>query len=164
MKKMKLTIIISLSILISFLSGLSFNEEIFLTDSKNLIMALLTLLGLCFSGVSYVSASINNIIKNKTTNNKISDISNSLMKNVEEDILLLLYLTIIIVICNLFLYIDIPFISNPTNINFDLFKINSLKTFFYNFILSLSFCLSIYSLYDIIKATFKLIKIENIKN
>lgn len=164
MKKMKLTIIISLSILISFLSGLSFNEEIFLTDSKNLIMALLTLLGLCFSGVSYVSASINNIIKNKTTNNKISDISNSLMKNVEEDILLLLYLTIIIVICNLFLYIDIPFISNPTNINFDLFKINSLKIFFYNFILSLSFCLSIYSLYDIIKATFKLIKIDNIKN
>ena len=164
MNKKKLAIILFLSILISFLSGLSSSEEIFLTDSKNLIMALLTLLGLCFSGVSYVSVSINNIIKDKRGNKKINDISNSLMKNVEDDILLLLYLIIIIVLCNLFLYIDMPFISNPTNINFNLFKINSLKMFFYNFISSLSFCLSIYSFYDIIKATFKLIKIENIKN
>lgn len=163
MKKMKLTIVISLSILISFLSGLSSNEEIFLTDSKNLIMALLTLLGLCFSGVSYVSASISNIVKDKKYDKEIGDISHSLMKHVEEDILLLLYLIIIIVFCNLFIFIDIPFISNPTNIDFDLFRINSLKLFFYNFVLSLSFCLSIYSFYDIIKATFKLIKIDNIK-
>lgn len=163
MRKKRLVFVIPL-LLISFLSGLSTSKEIFLIDSKNLIMALLTLLGLCFSGVSYVSTSINNIFKNKVYNEEISKNIKLLMKNVEEDILLLLYLTILILFCNLFFYIDIPFVSNPTNINFDLFIIDSLKLFFYNFILSFSFCLSIYSLHDIIKATFKLIKIENIKN
>lgn len=163
MRKKRLVFVIPL-LLISFLSGLSTSKEIFLIDSKNLIMALLTLLGLCFSGVSYVSTSINNIFKNKVYNEEISKNIKLLMKNVEEDILLLLYLTILILFCNLFFYIDIPFVSNPTNINFDLFIIDSLKLFFYNFILSFSFCLSIYFLHDIIKATFKLIKIENIKN
>lgn len=51
---MKKKIIIVACILISLLSGLGINENIFLSNSKEMIGILLTILGLCFSGFSFM--------------------------------------------------------------------------------------------------------------
>jgi hypothetical protein len=156
---MKKILIISFSLLVSFVAGLSINNNVFLTDSKNLIIILLTIIGLCFSGFSFVSSSISRIIKSsKAQNVQLKDSSNKLIYSIEKDILLILYLTIVLVIVNLILYIDIPLIINPKDINFGLFHIFSVKEFLVNFIFSFSFCLSFYAFYDLIKATFKLLK------
>ena len=61
---MKKKIIIVACILISLLSGLGINENIFLSNSKEMIGILLTILGLCFSGFSFMLSSITRIINN----------------------------------------------------------------------------------------------------
>lgn len=155
---MKKKLIITLSIIISFISGFSHSENVFLTDSKSLIGILLTVLGLCFSGFSFVSTSINNVILSSKYNKNLILKSKKIISSIEEDIFLILYLTILLIIINLFFYVDIPLIVNPTNVNFGIFVISSLKCFIFNFMFSLCFCLSFYAFYDLIRATFNLIK------
>ena len=155
---MKKNFIIIFCILISSINGLFYNNDVFLMDSKNLISILLTVLGLCFSGFSFVSSSITNIIKKNNNNENLMIKSQKIITSIEEDIFLILYLIIILVISNLFLYLDIPLINNPSNINFGLFTVISIKQSIFNFIFSFSFCLSFYAFYDLIKATFNLLK------
>ena len=66
---MKKYIIIILCSIISIISSLTYSENVFLTDSKNLIGILLTLLGLCFTSFSFISTSINDILKKSNKGN-----------------------------------------------------------------------------------------------
>lgn len=157
---MKKKIIISCCILISLLASLTNNEDVFLTDSKNLINVLLTILGLCFSSFSIISISIENITK-KSDNKNLDKKVEKFIKSLQEDFFLIIYMIILLVVCNLLLFTDIPLIENPTNINFNIFIIKSFKRFICNFIFSISFSLSLYSFYDMINATAILIKNYN---
>ena len=51
---MKKYLIIILCIIVALISLLTYNQYVFLTDSKNLINILLTLLGLCFTSFSFI--------------------------------------------------------------------------------------------------------------
>lgn len=157
---MKNKIIIACCIIISLLASLTNNENVFLTDSKNLINVLLTIIGLCFSSFSVISISIGNIIK-KSYNKKITKKIEKFISELQEDFFFIIYMIILLVISNLLLFTDIPLIKNPTNINFNVFIIKSCKYFICNFIFSISFCLSLYSFYDMIDATSILIKYSN---
>ena len=157
---MKKYIIIILCSIISIISSLTYSENVFLTDSKNLIGILLTLLGLCFTSFSFISTSINDILKksNKGNDKKLRVKLNKLLDSIQKDILLILYATIILIVFNTIYYLDFPLLKNPINVDFGLLDISSLKIFILNFIISFIFCLSIYSLYDLVKASFILLR------
>lgn len=155
---MKKKIIIVACILISLLSGLGINENIFLSNSKEMIGILLTILGLCFSGFSFMLSSITRIINNGKNKAVLRERSKKLIKSIEEDIFLILYLIIVLIIMNMLFYMNIPVFNDPKNIDFNLFKIISFKSFIFNFSFSMCFCLSFYAFYDLIKATFSLLK------
>lgn len=157
---MKKYIIIILCSIISLISSLTYSENVFLTDSKNLIGILLTLLGLCFTSFSFISTSINDILKksNKGNDKKLRVKLNKLLDSIQKDILLILYATIILIVFNTIYYLDFPLLKNPINVDFGLLEISSLKIFIFNFIISFIFCLSIYSLYDLVKASFILLR------
>lgn len=68
---MKKYLIIILCFVISLIASLAYHENVFLTDSKNLINILLTLLGLCFTSFSFISTSINDILKKSDKNSDV---------------------------------------------------------------------------------------------
>lgn len=157
---MKKYLIISLCVIVSILASLAYSSNIFLTDSKSLIETLLTLLGLCFTSFSFISTSINDILKksDKNTDKALRIRLDKLLDSIQKDILLIFYATIILIIINIFCYFDFPLLNNPINLDFGLFVIPSLKQFSLNFLVSFIFCLSLYSLYDLIKASFILLR------
>lgn len=157
MNKKKLCVI-CLCVVLSILAGLYYEDDIFLTNSKDLIEILLTILGLCFSGVTFVLSSSSKIVKDRKENNNLSKIFDKITNDVKGNVSLILYFVVFLIVCNLFIHIDIPFVINPTNVNFGLFVIKSFKQFIFNFIYSISFCLSFYAFYDLIKATFQLLR------
>lgn len=81
-----------------------------------------------------------------------------LLTSFEEDVMLIFFLTITIVIVNFFKIVDIPLIKNALNIDLGIFKITSLKEYILNFVISISACFSFYSLYDLMQATFKILR------
>lgn len=157
---MKKYLIVSLCVIVSILASLSYSSDIFLTDSKSLIETLLTLLGLCFTSFSFISTSINDILKksNKNTDETLRIRLDKLLDSIQKDILLIFYATIVLIIINIFCYFDFPLLNNPRNLDFGLFVIPSLKQFSLNFLVSFIFCISLYSLYDLIKASFILLR------
>lgn len=157
---MKKYLIIILCIIVSLIASLTYVENIFLTDSKNLINMLLTLLGLCFTSFSFISTSINDILKKSSKNDDESLRAklNKLLDSIQKDIILILYAIIALIIINTLYYFDFPLIKNPVGIDFGLLIIPSLKNFGLNFIVSFIFCLSLYSLYDLVKASFILLR------
>lgn len=157
---MKKYLIIILCIIVSLIASLTYVENIFLTDSKNLINMLLTLLGLCFTSFSFISTSINDILKKSSKNDdeSLREKLNKLLDSIQKDIILILYATIALIIINTLYYFDFPLIKNPVGIDFGLLIIPSLKNFGLNFIVSFIFCLSLYSLYDLVKASFILLR------
>ncbi len=157
---MKKYLIVSLCVIVSILASLSYSSDIFLTDSKSLIETLLTLLGLCFTSFSFISTSINDILKksNKNTDETLRIRLDKLLDSIQKDILLIFYATILLIIINIFCYFDFPLLNNPRNLDFGLFVIPSLKQFSLNFLVSFIFCISLYSLYDLIKASFILLR------
>lgn len=157
---MKKYLIIILCFIISLIASLTYHENLFLTDSKNLINILLTLLGLCFTSFSFISTSINDILK-KSDKNSDADLRKKLDKlldSIQKDILLILYATIALIVLNTIFYFDFPLLKNPIDIDFGLFIVPSLKNLSLNFIVSFIFNLSVYSLYDLIKASFILLR------
>lgn len=157
---MKKYLIIILCIIVSLIASLTYVENIFLTDSKNLINMLLTLLGLCFTSFSFISTSINDILKKSSKNDdeSLRKKLNKLLDSIQKDIILILYAIIALIIINTLYYFDFPLIKNPVGIDFGLLIIPSLKNFGLNFIVSFIFCLSLYSLYDLVKASFILLR------
>lgn len=156
---MKKRIITISCIVISFISALANNQNIFLNDSKSLIEILLTILGLSFTSFSFISQSIKKIINNSKKNAKdLEPFLNSFEKSVQEDIFFIFYSIIVLILINIITYTDIPLITNPINICFSLFTISSVKMFIVNFFVSFITCLSIYSFYDLMKASFKFLQ------
>lgn len=156
---MKKSLIIILCVIISLIASLTYTDGIFLTDSKNLINILLTLLGLCFTSFSFISTSINDILKksNKNDDENLRVKLNKLLDSIQKDIILILYAIIVLIVINTLYYFDFPLIKNPTDVDFGLLLIPSLKNFILNFIVSFIFGLSLYSLYDLVKASFILL-------
>lgn len=157
---MKKYLIISSCIIVSIIASLSYSSNIFLTDSKTLIGILLTLLGLCFTSFSFISTSIKDILtkSSKNTDKSLRIKLDKLLDSIQKDILLIFFAIIVLIIMNIFCFCDIPLLNNPTNLDFGLFVVPSLKNFALNFLVSFIFCLSLYSLYDLIKASFTLLR------
>jgi len=131
---MKKCLIIILCIIISLIASLTYTDSVFLTDSKNLINILLTLLGLCFTSFSFISTSINDILKksNKHDDESLRVTLNKLLDSIRKDIVLILYATIVLIAINTLYYFDFPLIKNPIGVDFGLLVIPSLKNFCLN--------------------------------
>lgn len=158
--KVKKRIIIIFIIVMSLLVALVESDNVFLTDSKNIIGLLLSVLALCFSGISFILSPIEKITERIPGEKKNETIRNgyNILTNVEDDIMFILYATFGIILLNTFYYLDIPFFIDPHNIDLGVVKIYSLKRFIYQFGVSLFTCLSLYMLYDILRGAFLLIK------
>lgn len=157
---MKKFIIIIFCFFVALLSSIIKDNNVFLTDSKNLINILLTLLGLCFTSYSIIISSIKDILNkdNNSSDDNVKLLLNKLLDSIEKNIIFIFYITIIMIVLNTFYYVNFPFLKDPKKVDFGIFMINSFKDTFFNIIISLIFNLSLYSLYDLIKASFKLLR------
>lgn len=154
--KRKITII-SIIIILSFFVA-STNES-FIINAELLIPFLFTVLGLCLTAYTFIYAPISEILKKESMKNEEAKQKlQKLLTSFEEDMMLIFFLTIIIICVDFLKYFDIPLIKNVLNLDLGILKINSLKEYFFNFIISISAGLSFYSLYDLMRATFKILR------
>lgn len=153
----KKIMIISIIIVISFFTASTTNS--FIVNSEALITFLFTILGLCITAYTFIYAPISEILKKETMqSNESKQKLQKLLTSFEEDMMLIFFLTIIIIIVDFLKFIDIPLAKNELNLDLGIIKIISLKEYIFNFIISISACLSFYSLYDLIQATFKILR------
>lgn len=154
---MKNIIIISIIVIISLVAASTYNA--FIIDAEALIPFLFTILGLCLTAYTFIYAPIGEILKKDSMKNK--DSKNKLKKmleSFEEDMMIIFASTIVIVIVDFLKHYDIPLVKNPLNVDFGIIKIRSSKEYFFNFIISTGAGISFYSLYDLMQATFKILK------
>ena len=131
----------------------------FIVNSEALIPFLFTILGLCITAYTFIYAPISEILKKETMQSDESRQKlQKLLTSFEEDMMLIFFLTIIIITVDFLKVIDIPLAKNVLNLDLGIIKIISLKEYIFNFIISTSACLSFYSLYDLIQATFKILR------
>ena len=153
----KKIMIISIIIVISFFIASTTNS--FIVNSEALIPFLFTILGLCITAYTFIYAPISEILKKETMQSDESRQKlQKLLTSFEEDMMLIFFLTIIIITVDFLKVIDIPLAKNVLNLDLGIIKIISLKEYIFNFIISISACLSFYSLYDLIQATFKILR------
>ena len=153
----KKIMIISIIIVISFFTASTTNS--FIVNSEALIPFLFTILGLCITAYTFIYAPISEILKKETMQSDESRQKlQKLLTSFEEDMMLIFFLTIIIITVDFLKVIDIPLAKNVLNLDLGIIKIISLKEYIFNFIISTSACLSFYSLYDLIQATFKILR------
>ena len=153
----KKIMIIGIIIVISFFIASTTNS--FIVNSEALIPFLFTILGLCITAYTFIYAPISEILKKETMQSDESRQKlQKLLTSFEEDMMLIFFLTIIIITVDFLKVIDIPLAKNVLNLDLGIIKIISLKEYIFNFIISTSACLSFYSLYDLIQATFKILR------
>lgn len=153
----KKIMIISALIILSFLVASTNNS--FIINVELLIPFLFTVLGLCLTSYTFIYAPISEILKKESMKNKeAKQRLQKLLTSFEEDMMLIFFLTIIMVVVDFLKSFDIPLIINVSNLDLGIIKINSLKEYFFNFIISISAGLSFYSLYDLMQATFKILR------
>lgn len=153
----KKIMIISIIVIFSLFTATS--DEAFIVNVDALIPFLFTLLGLCLTSYTFIYSPISEILKKESMNSEESKGRlQKLLKSFEEDMLLIFFLTILMIIINFLLKIDIPLIKNQFNLDLGIIKIDSLKNYFLNFIISVSACFSFYALYDLMQATFKILR------
>ena len=145
-------IIIS-SVIISLVIGI-FNVETVFNDCSTMIQILLGLLGLCLTSYTFVLIPIKNIVKG---DKEKKGLVSNLLKEYKDNMLLVFVTCILLIFVDLICSIDFPLISNPTNIDFGLFKINSFKMFFKLVLEDFLCILSLYSFYDIMQSIFILV-------
>ena len=151
----KKIMIISIIIVISFFTASTTNS--FIVNSEALIPFLFTILGLCITAYTFIYAPISEILKKETMQSSESKQKlQKLLTSFEEDMMLIFFLTILIIAADFFKIIDIPLAKNVLNLDLGIIKIASLKEYIFNFFISTSACLSFYSLYDLMQATFKI--------
>lgn len=154
---MKKIAIISIVIIISLFAASTTNS--FIINAGELIPFLFTILGLSITAYTFIYAPISKILeKESMKNDEAKQKLQKLLTSFEEDMMLIFFLTITIVIIDLFKFLDIPLVKNVLNLDLGIFKIMSLKEYILNFIIALSACFSFYSLYDLIQATFKILR------
>ena len=153
----KKIMIISIIIVISFFIASTTNS--FIVNSEALIPFLFTILGLCITAYTFIYAPISEILKKETMQSDESRQKlQKLLTSFEEDMMLIFFLTIIIITVDFLKVIDIPLAKNVLNLDLGIIKIISLKEYIFNFIISTSACLSFYALYDLMQATFKILR------
>lgn len=154
--KKKITII-SLITILSFFVGTT--RESFIINVEVLAPFLFTLLGLCLTAYTFIYAPISEILKKDSMKNDESKQRlQKLLGSFEEDMMLIFFMTIIIIILDFMKHVDIPFFKNALNLDLGIVKIGSLKEYAFNFIISMSACFSFYALYDLMRATFKILR------
>lgn len=153
----KKIMIISIIIVISFFTASITNS--FIVNSEALIPFLFTILGLCITAYTFIYAPISEILKKETMQSSESKQKlQKLLTSFEEDMMLIFFLTILIIAADFLKIIDIPLAKNVLNLDLGIIKIASLKEYIFNFFISTSACLSFYSLYDLMQATFKILR------
>ena len=149
--------IISIIIFFSFFSATS--NESFIINVEALIPFLFTLLGLCLTAYTFIYTPISEILKKESMNSDESKKKlQKLLSSFEEDMLLIFFLTILMIIIDFLKIMEIPLLKNEFNIDLGIIKIVSLKNYIFNLIISISACFSFYSLYDLMQATFKILR------
>lgn len=154
--KRKITII-SIIIILSFFAATT--NESFIINTELLIPFLFTLLGLCLTAYTFIYAPISEILKKESMkNDEAKRKLQKLLTSFEEDMMLIFFLTIMMIGVDFLKNLDIPLIKNVLNLDLGILKINSLKEYLFNLIISISAGLSFYSLYDLMQATFKILR------
>ena len=152
---MKQKIIIILSIVVSFFINV-FNAQSIMNNAEIMIQILFSILGLALTVYSLIFVPLQN--KLSTDEETRKDLIRKILKEYQDDLQLIFWACVIIIIIEIILSINFPFIKNPQNIDFGLFCINSLKHVMFKTIQCVLVILSIYSLYDLMKATFILLE------
>lgn len=144
-----------LSITLGIVMSIS-NIHLMMYDLEITIPILLSIIGLSLTAYTFISVPIQKVASKKS-DDKTKGIR-SLLKEYKENMLFIFLSCIIYIIIDFILKINFPFIKNPCNLDFGLFQIISLKAVFYHSIQNILFFLSLYSFYDIMKATFIIIE------
>ena len=153
----KKIMIISAIVIISFFIASTANA--FIVNVEALIPFLFTILGLSITAYTFIYAPISEILKKETMQSDESKQKlQKLLTSFEEDMMLIFFLTITIIVVDFLKFIDIPLVKNVLNLDLGILKIISLKEYIFNFIISISAFLSFYSLYDLMQATFKILR------
>ncbi len=154
--KKKITII-SLVIVLSFFAAST--SKSFIVNVELLAPFLFTLLGLCLTAYTFIYAPLSEILKKDSMKNEDAKQKlEKLLNSFEEDMMLIFFMTIIIIVIDFMKVIDVPIVKNVLNLDLGIIQIKSLKEYVFNFTISISSCLSFYSLYDLIQATFKILR------
>lgn len=153
---MKKNVIIVIIFLLSLFTA-SINDTL-INKSEIMVPLMFTLLGLCFTGYTFIYTPILQILNGKEKNSKIKDTLKNLLNSFQKDMLLIFFLSIFVIIIDSTYNYNYPILKNVYNLDLGIFYIVSLKTYILNFIISLCSCFSLYALYDIIDATFKILK------
>lgn len=154
---MKKIATISIIVILSLFAASTTNT--FIVNAEGLIPFLFTILGLSVTAYTFIYAPISEILKKESMkNDEAKQKLQKLLDSFEEDMMLIFFLTIVIVIADFFKPLDIPLVKNELNLDLGILKIKSLKEYIFNFIISLSACFSFYALYDLMQATFKILR------
>lgn len=150
-------VIISTIIILSFFAASSNGS--FIINVELLIPFLFTVLGLCLTAYTFIYAPISEILKKESMKNDVAKQKlQKLLTSFEEDMMLIFFLTIMMIGVDFLKFLDIPLIKNVLNLDLGIIYIYSLKEYLFNLIISISAGLSFYSLYDLMQATFKILR------
>lgn len=150
-------VIISTIIILSFFAASSNGS--FIINVELLIPFLFTVLGLCLTAYTFIYAPISEILKKESMKNDVAKQKlQKLLTSFEEDMMLIFFLTIMMIGVDSLKFLDIPLIKNVLNLDLGIIYIYSLKEYMFNLIISISAGLSFYSLYDLMQATFKILR------
>lgn len=149
---MKKNVIIVIIFLLSLFTA-SINDSL-INKSEIMVPLMFTLLGLCFTGYTFIYTPILQILNGKEKTSKIKDTLKNLLNSFQKDMLLIFFLSIFVIIIDSTYNYNYPILKNVYNLDSGIFYIVSLKTYILNFIISLCSCFSLYALYDIIDCNF----------
>lgn len=151
---MRKIVIFIISIMAFILNILNVNT--ILNDSRQIIQVLLSILGLALTSYTFIFMPIQSSLS-KSYDSKI-DLVKNLLQEYKEDMLFIFWSCISLIIIEGIMSINFPLIENPRNIDFGIFEISSLKSVIFLTIQYVICILSIYSFYDLIKATFVIVE------
>lgn len=151
MKKYK--VIIQIFIVSLFSAIMSSNSII--NNAEFVLQVIYSILGLCITAYAFICSPVSEVV-NK--NKELYDSAYILIAELEDDMSKIFYFSIVITFLEIFKTINFPFIVEPQNLDFNLFVMQSPKMFLINFMMSFLYFLCMYTFYDLIKSTFKIIK------
>lgn len=157
---MKKYLYITLLLIFSFIIGIN-NTDIILTNSREILILNFTLLGLSLTAYTFIFTPLQNIINDKE-NNKLIKLIENVLNNYEENMKYMFYICIAMIVLEYINNTNFIFIKNPQNIDFGIVMIKSLKETIIDSSISFLAMLSFMSFFDIMKATFIIVR-GNIK-
>lgn len=153
---MKKYIYLCLLLFISLIVSIN-SLDVFITNTEQIIQILLNLIAISLASYTFLFSPLS-ILINKKNSVKLKGLLDKLLNEFEINIKIIFLSLVVIIFFNIFENLNIPFFKDPKNIDFGLFCINSLKETICNLIISFCTLVSIYSFYDISKATFLILR------